>query len=174
MSHVTPIYRSIMLEIERRRHAVGFPMEKFSEYAGLPERYYAKALHPDTSSGRQAQWGTLQIIIEALFPHGFDVTITPKPGQIMTEESLKAKLLHLQAQKDPKSQRQLMVELASRATTDARKAGRKKIPRWRRRQIARQAGRASGRKRAELKRADVRGKNTTKLLQIREQRHEPA
>jgi hypothetical protein len=166
VNHVTPIYRAIMLEVERRRHAVGFPMEKFSEYAGLPERYYPKALHADTPSGRQAQWGTLQIIIEALFPHGFDVTITPKAGQIMTEDSLKAKLLHLQAAKDPKSQRQLMSLLSTMATPDARRAGRKKIPRWRRRQIARRAGRASARKRAQHQRADVPALNGTKVLQL--------
>lgn len=158
MSHVTAIYRSIMLEIERRRHAVGFPMEKFSEYAGLPERYYPKALHADTPSGRQAQWGTLQIIVEALFPHGFDVTITPKPGQIMTEDSLKAKLLHLQAAKDPKSQRQLMAELSALAAE-----GRKKIPRWKRRRIARQAARARHRK--EKRVAAHRDKQETQKAQ---------
>lgn len=153
MTHVTNIYRSIMLEIERRRHAVGFPMEKFSEYAGLPERYYSKALYPDTSSGRQAQWSTIEIIVQALFPHGYDVTITPRAGQIMTEDSLKAKLLHLQAQKDPKSQRELMTGLSALAA-----AGRKKIPRWKRRRIARQAARARHRK--EKRVAAHRGEQT--------------
>lgn len=138
MNHVTAIYRSIMLEVERRRHAVGFPMEKFSDYAGLPERYYPKALHADTPSGRQAQWGTLQVIIDALFPHGFDVTITPKPGQIMTEDSLKAKLLHLQAAKDPKSQRELMRALGTAGGKRSGESRRFEAQQRRRRKVSAQ------------------------------------
>jgi hypothetical protein len=166
MSYVTPIYRAVMLEIESRRQALGFPMEAFSEYAGLPERYFSKALHPDVPSGRQAQWRTVQIMIETLYPHGFDVTITPKPGQVMTEKSLKAKLLQLSAIKDPKSRRQLMAELSAKVSPEARSAGRKKIPRWRRRQIARQAWRARARKRAERQRADAPALNGVKTLQL--------
>ena len=153
MTQATGIYLAIMLEVERRRQALGFPMEKFSEYAGLPERYYSKALHPDTASGRQAQWGTLQIIIDALFPAGFDVVIKPRAGAAMNGDSLKAKLLRLQAAKDPKCQRELMRELAGRVSPEARKAGRRKIPAWRRRQIARRAGRARARKVAQHQRA---------------------
>lgn len=111
MTTATPIFRAIMLECERRRVALGFPMEKFSEYAGLPERYYPKALHADLPSGRQGQWSTLQTIIDALFPSGFDVEIRARPGAPGDYESLKAKLLQLRATKDPRSQRELMREL---------------------------------------------------------------
>lgn len=108
MTQATPIFRAIMLECERRRVALGFPMEKFSEYAGLPERYYPKALHADLPSGRQAQWGTLQIIVDALFPTGFDVEIRAHPGAPMDYVSLKAQLLQLRARHDPRTQRELM------------------------------------------------------------------
>jgi hypothetical protein len=111
MSTATGIYRAVMLECERRRASLGLPMEKFDEYAGLSERYYAKALHADAPSGRQAQWGTLQVIVDALFPAGFDLEIKPRPGLVITADNLKAKLLQLKAIKDPKAQRELMREL---------------------------------------------------------------
>lgn len=114
MSGPVAVYRAIMLELERQRLAVGLPMEKFSEYAGVPDRYFAKALHVDQPSGRQAQWGTLQTMIDALFPHGFDLTIKPRPGAVIDPENLKAKLLQLRATTDPKSQRQLMSDLGKK------------------------------------------------------------
>jgi hypothetical protein len=137
----TAIFRAIMLECERRRVALGFPMEKFSEYAGLPERYYPKALHADLPSGRQAQWGTLQTIIDALFPTGFDVEIRARPGSPQDYESLKAQLLQLRAHHDPRSQRDLMRGLSVKAA-----AGRKAIPAKRRRAIARRAAKMRWRK----------------------------
>jgi hypothetical protein len=114
MTPATAVYRAIMLEVERRRVALGFPMEKFSEFAGLPERYYSKALHSDGANGRQAQWGTLQIIIDALFPCGFDVEIRARPGAPMDYDSLKAKLLQLRANVDPKGQRELMAQIGKK------------------------------------------------------------
>jgi hypothetical protein len=130
-----PIYRALMLEVERRRQALGFPMEKFSEWAGLCDRFYPKALHADKPSGRQVQWGTFQIIIDALFPNGVDVILKPRPGAVMSENDLKAKLLQLKAIKDPKSQRELMSELGKRGA-ESRRA---KLSKARRSAIARRA-----------------------------------
>jgi hypothetical protein len=148
LTSATPIYRAIMLECERQRIALGYPMEKFSEFAGLPERYYSKALHVDEKSGRQAQWGTLQIIIDALFDNGFDLTITPKAGAVMTAQSLKAKLLRLQATANPKSQRTLMSELGARGGRKSGEARRRKAQlRTRRREAAKAAARIRWKKR---------------------------
>jgi hypothetical protein len=142
MTAATPLFRAIMLEFERRRIALGLPMEKFDEFAGLSDRYYAKALHADKPSGRQAQWGTVQVMADALFPHGFDLEIRPRPGQVITETNLKAKLLQLKATKDPKSQRELMRDLSMLAA-----AARKRIPPRKRSAIARRAGKAGAKKR---------------------------
>jgi hypothetical protein len=38
----------------------------------------AKSLHPDTPSGRQSKWETLQNLIDALFPNGVHVEIREK------------------------------------------------------------------------------------------------
>lgn len=126
-----------MLEIERRRQALGLPMDKFSEWAGIPDRFYSKGLHADAPSGRQAQWPTLQNIVSALFPHGFDLEIRPKPGAVIQPNDLKAKLLQLKALKDPRSQRELMTALSGKAAE-----GRKRIPARKRSAVARRAAKA--------------------------------
>ena len=145
----TSIYRGIMLECERRRQSLGLAMWKVDELAGTQDGYYAKAVHADAASGRQAQWKTLEWIIGALFPEGFDVHVLAKRGAAITDEMvMKRKLYALRAQHDGKTQRERMSEIARMVSDDARKRGRRKIPLWRRRQIARQAGRASARKRA--------------------------
>jgi hypothetical protein len=136
-SVTTSLYRAIILECERRRMALGLPMEKFCEYAGLPDRYYGKAVCVDTPSGRQPQWPTLQIIIDALFPNGFDVEIRPKPGTVIDAGNLKARLLQLQANHNPLAQRDLMRELSGKAAE-----GRKRIPARKRSAIARRAAKA--------------------------------
>lgn len=136
MGAPTPIYRAIMLEVERQRHAVGFPMEKFSEYAGLCDRFYPKALHADKPSGRQVQWQTLQVMIDALFPNGFDLIIKPRPGPMMSESNLKAKLLQLKAITDPKSQRELMSELGKRGGARAAETHKRNAEARRRRKAA--------------------------------------
>lgn len=139
----TSIYRAIILECERRRMALGLPMEKFCEYAGLPDRYYGKAVCVDTPSGRQPQWPTLQVIIDALFPHGFDLEIRPKPGQVISADNLKAKLLQLQANHNPLTQRELMRQLGKKGGA----ASRKNMTERQRRTLARKAGRAGAKKR---------------------------
>jgi len=112
MPAATNIYRSLMFEIERRRLALGFPIEKFSEFAGLSDRYYSKALFADEPSGRQAQWSTLEVMVQALFPHGYE--LRAKPGAVIDATNLKAKLLQLRAHHDPRSQRELMSELGKK------------------------------------------------------------
>jgi hypothetical protein len=142
-AHVVPIYRAILLECERRRRALGIGMEVFSELAGLPERYYAKALHADARSGRQAEWQTLQAIIDALYPGGFDLELKPKPGgAAVTVRQFAEKLAHLKAAYERREQRALMRELSRRAV-----AARRRIPRAVRRRIARRAARARWRRR---------------------------
>jgi hypothetical protein len=138
MPTATNIYRSLMLELERRRFALGLPQERFCEYAGLSDRYYAKALHADEPSGRQAQWSSVQALVDALFPHGFDLELRPKPGQVISPTNLKAKLLHLRAHHDPRSQRQLMQELGKKGgrVRAARLSERRRIA------IARRAAKA--------------------------------
>src|SRR4051812_49156524 len=113
-SATTSICRSLMLEIERWRIAVGWPMDKFSEYCGLPDRYYPKALLADTPSGRQPRWQSVQLMVDGIFPAGFDIELRPKPGTVMTADNLKAKLLQLRAPTDAKTQRELMRELGQK------------------------------------------------------------
>src|SRR5262249_19043787 len=125
MSRVPPIYLALMLEIERRRAALRFPMERFSELAGLPDRYYPKALYANEPSGRVAQW-SVQRMVDTLWPDcTIDVVIRGKPGNALSAESLKQKLLQLRAPESPKIQRELMRKLgdagrAAQITTQSR------------------------------------------------------
>lgn len=148
---VTAIYRQIMLEVEARRLALGLPMEKFSDWAGVPERYYPKALLPDTPSGRQASWETLQTIIDALFPQGFEVVIKSKPGNVIGAKDMKAELLKLRERANPKTHRELMSEYARKATFENRQRGRMKLSKRQRRKAAKIAALERWRRVRELK-----------------------
>jgi hypothetical protein len=75
---VESFYYQLLLEIERRRQALGVSMDRLSEMAGLPDRSYSKMLYPETKTGRLARWSTIQIVCHALWPDGFDITIPPK------------------------------------------------------------------------------------------------
>lgn len=107
---VTSIYRAIMLECEQRRIALGLPMERMSEWMGISDRSYPKYLNADTPSGRQAQWPTLQTIIDALYPHGFEVIIKPKPGAVIGPDDMKAARLELRARENPVLMREIMAQ----------------------------------------------------------------
>jgi general stress protein YciG len=154
MTDATPVYRAIILECERRRVALGMSMEKFSEFAGLPDRYYAKALRVDEPSGRQASWSTLQIIVDCLFPDGFDVQLKPKIGGQLDALSLMFKTRYEQALGNGKTRREHMAEIGRKGGA-ARKANLSQEERSR---IAQTAGFFSGLAR-RTKRAKLRAKN---------------
>lgn len=148
---VPPIYRAILLEVERRRLAVGISMDRMSELMGAAERSYAKMLYPETPSGRMAQWGTLQSALDVLFCDGYDLRIDiarlvrttvgiPAPG-VRTTEGTKRKIKAEAATWDRRIRRELMKELSLMAAQ-----ARKLIPEWKRSQLARQAARARWRK----------------------------
>jgi hypothetical protein len=76
-SPVPPLYRAMVLELERRRLAVGISMERMSELMGTAERSYAKMMHPETSSGRMVQWPTMQAVVDVLYCDGMLVRLMP-------------------------------------------------------------------------------------------------
>jgi hypothetical protein len=59
----TSLYRSVMLEVERRRLFLGWPMWLVDERSGVQSGYYAKMLYADTPSGRCAGWEMLQWVL---------------------------------------------------------------------------------------------------------------
>lgn len=148
---VTPIYRRIMLEVEARRLALGLPMEKFSDWAGIAERSYPKYLHADTPSGRQASWEVLQVILNALYPGGFEIVIKPKPGAVISEHDMKAELLKLRARANPKTHRELMSEYARKAKFENRQRARMRLSKRQRKKIARMGGIERARRARELR-----------------------
>jgi hypothetical protein len=63
------------------------------------------------SPAKVARWETIQDIVDALFPAGYDVAIKPKVGLRLDAEQLRCKIKFAAAPTDRKLQRQLMAEL---------------------------------------------------------------
>lgn len=139
MTTATAIYRSIMLEIERRRLALGMPHWQVNDAAGTQDGYFAKMMLPDTPSGRQASWETLQLVIDALFPDGFEVIIRPTKDGALSADDQRRKMRFATAHTNPRTQRELMRELRLQALA--------RMTPQQRAESARKAGKASGKSR---------------------------
>jgi hypothetical protein len=137
-----PLYRLVMLELERRRRQLGISMERICEIAGTADRSFSKALYPEAANGRVAQWITLQIYADVLWPDGLDIEIRPRNGPKLTAMSMKYQIAHIAANHDRLAQRNLMRELSQKAAV----ARVSKIPERKRIAIARKAAKARWRK----------------------------
>jgi hypothetical protein len=157
MTTATAIYRSIMLEVERQRVALGIPMWQVDDMAGTQDGYYAKALHADSTSGRQARWDTLQLIVSALFPEGFDCILRARPGEMLDALSMKRKIKEATASA-LHQQRPLREYMAALGRKGAQ-ARQHKIPAKRRSAIARRAARAKWRQRRKKVSEEVSATN---------------
>lgn len=85
MAESTQLYRQIMAQLEAKRIELGLPMagqritdgrRSLDDLAGVADGYYAKALYPDTHSGRRAGWAVLDEFVIALFGRDFEVKIS--------------------------------------------------------------------------------------------------
>jgi hypothetical protein len=106
-----PIYLATILEIERRRLARGIPMEQMSDLMGTAERSYAKLLYPDTASGRQARWETIQLAVSTLFPDGFELRLDAVECEMLCAHGTKQKILAEAAHWNGKTIRETMQRL---------------------------------------------------------------
>jgi hypothetical protein len=144
MTAATPVYRAIVVELERRRIALGMSMERLSEVAGLADRAYSKMVHPEGRGGRVAQWQTLQRVVDALFPDGVDVAIKGERGRQLT--ALLARYhFNVARALNGKHVREHMSALAKRRTREQRIAAFQKIGKRKRKEIARLGGIARAR-----------------------------
>jgi hypothetical protein len=135
----------MVLELERRRLAVGISMERMSELMGTAERSYAKLLYPETSSGRMAQWPTMQSAVDVLYCDGLIVRLVPVLGRLSTEavgvrttEGTRRLIKAEAARWDAKMQRQVLSDFGRRGGV-ARAAS---LSAARRKAIARKAAKA--------------------------------
>lgn len=78
---VSDVYRALAAQLHDRIRRLGLPMWRCDDLSGVQDGYTAKMLHPDTPSGRQASWPTLDLVMTALFPDGYDIIIKPRDGQ---------------------------------------------------------------------------------------------
>lgn len=78
---VSDVYRALAAQLHDRIRKLGLPMWRCDDLSGVQDGYTAKMLHPDTPSGRQASWPTLDLVMQALYPDGFDIIIRPRDGR---------------------------------------------------------------------------------------------
>jgi hypothetical protein len=142
-NHATEIYRAITIELERQRQVLSWSMWQVDDASGVQDGHYAKLLHADRPSGRQVDWKTLQLVVSALFPRGFDVCITHKTCAPLTAESHRLKVMF--ASTDKRTRRDLMSELGKRGA----KARMLKLGKRERKKIARVASKAAAIKRTK-------------------------
>ena len=133
----TSLYKLIMVELERRRCQLGLTLVDVDNLAGTQDGYTAKLMWPDTKSGKTGRWDTLQLLVDALFPVGFEVVVRQKPSAVLSEQSIRRMIYLARVPFDRKSQRELMSEYSSlsrrtshlspkRRQEIARKAARKR------------------------------------------------
>jgi hypothetical protein len=145
IDRAVPVYRALLLECERRRQQLGWSNWQVDDAAGLNDGHWAHCLHVDRVSGRQAQWKTLHLIVSALWPLGFDLCITHKPGGILTAEDHRLKIMFAAADNDRLSRRELMRELGKRGAA----ARMQKLGKRERKKIARVASKVAAIKRSK-------------------------
>jgi transcriptional regulator with XRE-family HTH domain len=145
--NIAPFYMAVMLEIERRRLQLNISMQEVCDRSGVADYYYSKALHASTPSGREARWSTLQDIVDALFPAGYDVVIKPKTGMRLNPDQLRCKIKFAAAPTDRKLQRALMSELGRKGGIARRERFKSMTP-AQRLQIAKKARKTRRKNRA--------------------------
>jgi hypothetical protein len=138
IERAVPVYRAFLLECERRRIHLGWSMWQVDDAAGLNDGHYAHCLHVDRATGRQAQWKTLHLIVSALWPQGFDLAMTHKPGSVLTAEDLRLKVMFAASDNNRLSRRELMRELGKKGG-DARRERYKNMTKEERQRIAAKA-----------------------------------
>jgi len=69
----------LMAALRQRIRALGLTLAEVDEKSGLPDGYVSKILNPQTS-GRQAKWSTIQVLIDTLWPAGAELTVTGMPA----------------------------------------------------------------------------------------------
>ena len=93
----TPIYCSLLSPIRRRMVEKDFTFARLDDRSGLNDGHSAHCFAPDSPSGRQARWETLQLIIEALWPGGVVITIDPaKPDPLsaLSDRTVTREMVH--------------------------------------------------------------------------------
>jgi transcriptional regulator with XRE-family HTH domain len=163
--NIAPFYMAVMLEIERRRLQLRLSMQELCDRAGVADYYYSKALHASTPSGREARWSTLQDIMDAIFPEGYDVVIKPKVGMRLDAKQLRCKIKFSAAALEavnPTSHRDLMA-MIGKMGGEARRAKYATMSKAERQRIAKKARKT--RRQNRLLRAQIRASQTQSAIQ---------
>lgn len=149
------IYLAIVRAVDRRIRTLGWTMEDCDTRAGLPDRYVAKAPHPNTASGRQASWQSLQCLIGALYPNGVRVRLEPLPITDARQLERLRKQEPLRKFGGCDRRKFDLLEFSRRGGIAGAKARNEKLTPQRRSAIARKAARARQAKLTPQERAEI-------------------
>ena len=81
MRRASNFYLALVAVLDRRIRSLRLPMSRCDELSGNEMGYTAKALKPDTKTGRQMKWETLDRLLPVLYPNGFRLGIVPLEGE---------------------------------------------------------------------------------------------
>jgi hypothetical protein len=128
---VAPYYWWSIAAIDRQRCTLGLSSHEVEELCGLPLGSYQKLVHADSESGRCGDWWTISKLVAILFPDCDRIRFVRDgwrlaPSPVTRDQSRRPFrwLAHL-------------AFISRNRTSEQLSAGRLKIPRERRREIAR-------------------------------------
>ena len=165
MAEPFPIYMALMAELERRRQKLRWPMWKLDDAAGVPDRYYSKALHADTPSGRVAGWLNIHCLASALYPRGVRVVLIPMKKRLPATASIVGRKRGVagttKSAPPPRPARFLLRSYLRAVAQQAGKARQAQLTKEERRELARFAARKrweAGKQRPRRARKKERGR----------------
>jgi hypothetical protein len=146
---VPPVYWALVGALEERRLQIGISMERVAELAGTADRSFAKALSPESVSGRQVRFETLELYFGALFPEGYQLRVIPTKSGAPTRDGTRRMIESAARHYDQrcryahlreigrKGQATLVAKyLREERSAFARKAAKTRIEKWRREKAA--------------------------------------
>lgn len=71
----TRFYLALCEALNSRKEHLGWPYHQCDDRSGLNDGHSAKLLHPNTPSGRQGRWETMQLLVDAMFPKGVRIVL---------------------------------------------------------------------------------------------------
>jgi len=166
MTDATKLYHDVIWELRKQIHELGLTMEQCDDVSGNQDGFTAKMLAPETKSGRQAQWRTVQNLTDSLMPLGYKLRIVPIGSPDEIRAIINRKLARLgkeltglsyqqKIEKINKLGRMQMRDLARHAGRLGGLSRAKKLTPKQRQRIARKGGKARWLKRIDQRAAEI-------------------
>jgi hypothetical protein len=143
VERAAPIYRALVTALEHRRLQLGWSAWQLDDAAGTQDGYWMKSLWADTPSGRQSNWSTIDLLVSALYPDGYEVQILPKKSPYLSALKQRSKIAAAAAfHRGDRTLREHMKELGRRGGIKGGKARAERLGKRRLRAIGKAGAQA--------------------------------